>query len=68
MVLQEIEKMVEMDENTAAAEGAGAPGRSTMAIVTAPNPSWVSHISYYQDYMTVIELDDGTNPGVRTAS
>jgi len=42
---------------------AGTPGEGTPK--AAP---WVNGISYWQDYMTIIELDDFAGPGLRSAS
>lgn len=34
----------------------------------AVTPQWVNRISYWQDYMTIIELEETPAPGLRPAS
>lgn len=54
------------NEQPVSDEGVTAASPATTAAASGSN--WMSHISYYQDYMTVIELEDATNLGIRAAS
>jgi hypothetical protein len=52
--------------NDAAKGLAESAGTSTQG--AAKGAHWVNGISYWQDYMTIIELEDFQAPGLRPAS
>lgn len=48
--------------------GEGRPGDAALKDVASQGLGWVSHIRFYEDYLTVIELGDDTTPDMRSAS
>ena len=61
-------KARQTDEQLVCDDGAAAAEPAIVASAAAPGSSWMSHISYYQEYMTVIELEETPAAGIRHAS
>lgn len=49
-------------------EGQSAAAANAVAEQVSRTVNWVRGVSYWQDYLTIIELEEPAGPGQRTAS